>query len=278
MPAAVAAQLAAAVVVADSTDLDQIKHQSPKPGSRPGFVLLIAPSGSYRIAPYLRAAKSLGYDILVVSNSAHSLVPEVSSGITVDFSKPEESFERILTATQSLQILCVLATDDSCVELSSRVAQHFDLPHNKPQAAELTHRKDLARKALKTGGCKTPEFQVIAIEAAEQYAPQINYPVVIKPLALSASRGVIRADNAEQLVRACKRIDKILDSVGQSGYVRDNILIESYLDGAEYAVEGFIINGEFHLLTIFDKPEPLTGPYFEETYYLTPSRLEKHQQ
>jgi len=251
--------------------------EQPKPGLEPGFVLLIAPSGSYRIAPYLSAAKSLGMKILVVSNSQHSLVPEVAAGITVDFENTDDAIETILAAIQFLPIRCVFATDDSCVEISSHIAQTLELPHNKPEAAALTHRKDLARQALKTGGCNTPEFQVIQLHTANRIANTLEYPVVVKPLALSASRGVIRADNAEQFQSACGRIEQILVSVGQGGFVRDHVLVESYLDGAEYAVEGFIIEGEFHLLTIFDKPEPLSGPYFEETYYLTPSQLDSLQ-
>jgi biotin carboxylase len=220
----------------------------------------------------------LGMKILVVSNSQYSLVPEIAAGITVDFEDFDGAIQTILAAIRPLSIRCVFATDDSCVEISSHIAQILKLPQNKPEAAALTHRKDLARQALKTGGCNTPEFQIIRLDMAEQHASSINYPVVIKPLALSASRGVIRADNEEQMISACSRIDKILAAIGQSGYIRDHILIESYLDGAEFAVEGFIIQGEFHLLTVFDKPEPLTGPYFEETYYLTPTQLDHRQQ
>ena len=261
-----------------SSNPEQLKNNTKKPGPNPGFVLLIAPSGSYRISPYLRAANSLGLGVLVVSNSTHSLVAEVSAGITVDFANLEKSFNLILTATKSLNIRCVLATDDSCVELCSRVAEHFKLAHNKPQAAELTHRKDLGREALKTANCRTPDFRVINLHSSETGSLAFNYPVVAKPLALSASRGVIRADNAEQLMAACARIDRILASAGETGYCRHHVLIESYLDGPEYAVEGFILNGQFHLFTIFDKPEPLTGPFFEETFYLTPSRLGETQQ
>ena len=256
----------------------QSQISSSKPGKSPGFVLLIAPSGSYRVTPYVKAANSLGYDILVVSNSAHSLVAAVASGITVDFNEPEKAMELILATTEGLPILCALATDDSCVELCSRISRHLNLPHNELRAARLTHRKDLARLALREEGCQTPDFQIIEINASGEYQLDIDYPVVVKPLALSASRGVIRADNHQQLLSACERIDDILASNGSSGYPRKHLLVESYLDGTEYAVEGFVIDGEFHLLTIFDKPEPLSGPYFEETYYLTPTRLDAHGQ
>jgi len=253
-------------------------YRLTKPGQKPGFVLLIAPSGSYRIAPYVKAAQSLGVGILVVSNSEHSLVPEVSAGITVDFSDRPQARELILGAVSNREILCVLATDDSCVHLCSEIAQQLNLPQNSPESSKLTQRKDLARLALQRAGCNTPSFQIISLSNLAVRLIDIEYPVVVKPLSLSGSRGVIRADNHQQLVTACIRIDAILEAAGQSGFSRENLLVESYLDGAEFAVEGFLIDGEFHLLTIFDKPEPLIGPFFEETYYLTPSQLDETKQ
>ena len=215
--------------------------------------------------------------ILVISNSEHSLVAEIANGITVDFDQPDQAYATIIAGIENMNIACVLATDDSCVALCSRVAEYLGLPQNRAAAALLTQRKDLGREALAAAGCNTPEYQVVRID---EYCPAsltIEYPLVVKPLALSASRGVIRADNAVEFTAAVKRIDRILQSSGQQGFVRNHLLVESYIDGAEYAIEGFVIGGRFVLLTIFDKPEPLTGPYFEETYYLTPTRLNSRQ-
>jgi len=255
----------------DTTTQEQI---TTKPGQLPGFVLLIAPSGSYRIAPYLNAARSLGIGLIVASNSKHSLVPEVAKGITVDFSNSSQARSIILSAISQFNILCVLATDDSCVDLSNQISERLDLPHNPIEASRLTHRKDLAKQALKNAGCNTPAFQIISIKDAADIELDMNFPVVLKPLSLSGSRGVIRANDYDEFIKAADRIDLILDHAEQSGFVRQHLLVEAYLDGPEFAVEGFLIDGRFHLLTIFDKPEPMTGPYFEETYYLTPSQLE----
>jgi hypothetical protein len=213
--------------------------------------------------------------ILVVSNSAHSLVAEVASGITVDFNQPDQAYADIIAAVDAIDVACLLATDDSCVALCSRVAAHLGLPQNSTTAALLTQRKDLARDALATAGCNSPAYQRIEIATANTATLSIPYPVVVKPLALSASRGVIRVDNDSEFIQALQRIDAILEKTGQQGQEREYLLVESYIDGAEYAVEGFIIDGKFRVLTIFDKPQPLTGPYFEETYYLTPSRLDE---
>jgi len=252
-----------------------MKQTHAKPGSEPGFVLLVAPAASYRVAAYTRAAHSLGMPIMVVSNSEHSLVPEIAQGITVDFDHPEQAFRDIVSALKTIEVACVLATDDSCVEICSHVAEYLDLPQNSARAALLTKRKDLAREALSSSGCNTPEYQVVNIARIGRSLPSIEYPVVIKPLALAASRGVIRANNDSEFHEAVRRIDAILEAAGQRGFERENLLVESYIDGPEYAVEGFVIDGRFNLLAIFDKPEPLIGPYFEETYYLTPTQLDK---
>lgn len=258
--------------------IKSLSQQHSKPGTQPGFVVLLAPSGSYRIAAYTRAAESLGRPMLVVSNSAHSLVAEVASGITVDFNQPEQAYADIIAAIEDIEVACLLATDDSCVALCSRVATYLHLPQNTLEAALLTQRKDLARDALARAGCNNPDYQLIEIKTANPATLTIDYPLVLKPLSLSASRGVIRVNDDVEFMRALARIDAILAKTGLQGHVRNHLLAESYIDGIEYAIEGFIINGRFNLLTLFDKPEPLTGPYFEETYYLTPGRLEVSQQ
>ena len=251
-----------------------MKQTDSKPGLEPGFVLLVAPAASYRVAAYTRAAHSLGMPIMVVSNSEHSLVPEIAQGITVDFDHPDQAFKDIVSALKTIKVACVLATDDSCAEICSHVAEYLDLPQHSARAARLTNRKDLAREVLSGAGCNTPEYQVVNIAKIDHSPPSIEYPVVIKPLALAASRGVIRANNDSEFYAAVRRIDAILETAGQQGFERENILVESYIEGPEFAIEGFVIDGKFNLLAIFDKPEPLVGPFFEETYYLTPTRLD----
>ncbi|MDH3859813.1 MAG: ATP-grasp domain-containing protein, partial [Gammaproteobacteria bacterium] len=184
----------------------------------------------------------------------------------------------IMAALKTIDVACVLATDDSCVEICSNVAEYLDLPQNSARAALLTKRKDLAREALSGAGCNTPEYQVVNIVEIDRVSLSVEYPVVIKPLALAASRGVIRANDDSEFRVAVRRIDAILEAAGQQGFARENLLVESYINGPEYAVEGFVIDGKFKLLAIFDKPEPLIGPYFEETYYVTPSRLDDQQE
>jgi biotin carboxylase len=238
-------------------------------------LLLIVPPNSYRAVAYLASARQQGVDVLVASEGKHSLVGEIAAGLHVDLSAPE-ALDILLKAARDRPFSGVVATDDATVELGSRIAQALDLPHNEPQAARTSRYKDLSRQALADAGVAVPDFYVINLSTdfAEQCAG-IRFPCVVKPLSLSASRGVIRADNREQLLSACVRIHDIITREGTSdAWTRSHVLVEDYVDGPEVALEGLLHQGELDVLAIFDKPDPLEGPFFEETYYVTPSRYD----
>lgn len=238
-------------------------------------ILLIAPGRSYRIASYQSAAAGLGYRLILVSDTPHSLVHSIASGIHVDFQNTDTAFARVISEISVENIDAVLATDDRCVELAAKLAQHLGLPHNSAESARLTYRKDLARKQLQSCGCNTPWFQVVQLTQADDLTETLPYPVVVKPLMLSGSRGVIRANNSSEFIEAIKQLETILqkeaEEQGMQGFEYQHVLVESFLDGIEVAVDAFIQNGKLIPLALFDKPEPLCGPYFEESYYLTPS-------
>ncbi len=255
---------------ADPADM---KPQHPASPDTPGLVLLVAPARSYRIASYRQACRRLGYRLLIVSDSEHSLVDAIARGISVDFDAPDEALETVLEGLQGEQVLTVIATDDRVVELASRLARALGLPHNHPDSARLTRRKDLARQRLQEAGCNTPDFRMLPLDEIEAASAGFDYPVVIKALMLSGSRGVIRADNPAQLIEAVRMLEDILRSEAGSEFERTHCLVESYLAGGEIAFDGFVQNGRLIPLALFDKPEPLEGPYFEESCYITPSRL-----
>lgn len=216
--------------------------------------------------------------MLIVSDSKHSLIPAVSSGITIDFSDPDQALKTLLSALQEKKVVAVIATDDLVVTLSSRIAQQLGLPHNHPKSALLTCRKDLARQKLKQQGCNVPEFSVVNFADASTHAQQCQYPVVLKPLMLSGSRGVIRADNASQFLTAATTIEQILAASHYEEYEQQHFLVEEFLVGEEIAIDGFMQDGKFIPLALFDKPEPLNGPYFEESYYITPGPYSREYQ
>ncbi len=243
---------------------------SEAPGPR---VLLIAPHTSYRISAYYRAAAGLGIDLVVASRGEHSLIPEIASGIHVDLEHPQSAVETILRQARQGSFDAVIATDDATVELASRVAGRLGLPHNPTAATRIARRKDLARQALASAGLPVPTFRRVDLDAPiEPQLEGLEYPQVVKPLALSASRGVIRADNVADLAAACRRIAPLLEPLSDPEE-RRYALVEDFIAGSEFALEGLLEDGELRVLAVFDKPDPLDGPYFEETYYLTPSSL-----
>lgn len=233
----------------------------------------MTPPNSYRIAAYLRAAHALGVDVLVASPGRHALTSAVADGLHVDLNDPA-AIGQLVQAASERPFAGVIATDDAAVELAGAVAQTLKLPHNPPPAAKLSRRKDLARARLAEAGVSVPGHRVV--DLTRPLAPQLDglvYPVVVKPVSLSASRGVIRADDAAACLRAIARVQAIVARERQlAAEERDRVLIECFIAGPEIAVEAILQHGRLHVLAIFDKPDPLDGPYFEETYYVTPSR------
>ncbi len=219
----------------------------------------------------------MGLDVLVASSGQYSLTSEVADGLHVDLTDTESTLKTILNQAEKSPFSGVIGSDDSTVELASLVARELGFPHNSPSAARMTRRKDLARSHLAKSGCCVPRHWLInLLEPLEQQLKQVAFPCVLKPLALSASRGVIRANDEQEFIAACKRIAPMLEEIVDP-VEKHNLLAESYIDGFEIAIEGFLENGWLTTLAIFDKPDPLTGPYFEETIYVTPSKL-NHQQ
>jgi len=245
--------------------------------ARPRLLLIAAPN-SYRTVAYLEAARRHGVDVLVASEGKYSLVGEIAAGLHVDLSDPG-SLALLLQANREGPFSGVVATDDTTVELASRIGQALDLPHNPPQAAKYSHYKHLSRQALADAHTSVhiPAFRIINL--SEEIAPQLDgfaLPCVAKPLALSGSRGVIRADTQQEVQVACKRIQSILaaETVADS-WLNSHVLVEVFIAGPEVAVEGLLYQGKLDVLALFDKPDPLEGPFFEETYYITPSRHEQ---
>ncbi len=236
-------------------------------------LLLISNHNSYRIAPYIKAATRLGLSVTIASEGKHSLVTEVANGLHLDFNAPDEAVKQIVEQHNREAFSGILGSDDQTVALAARAAEALSLPHNPPQAAQCTQRKDLARASLSLAGCPVPLNCLLDLSLpVEKQMAGLPWPCVLKPLAMSASRGVIRADNEQQFLDACQTLRPILASAANE-FEQSHILIEAYIDGIEIAYEGYLDNGKLHTITVFDKPDPLVGPYFEETIYVTPSSL-----
>ena len=246
----------------------------PKQAGVRNRVLVIAPHSSYRTPAFLNAANKLGVDVLFASEGQHSVVSVYADGLHIDLHDAGGALQTIIQEAKRRPFSGIIGTDDPTTEMAALAAEKLKLPHNPLSAVKVARRKDLARALLREKGIPVPNHCLVDLRRAlAPQADKVRFPCVLKPLALSASRGVIRADDHTQFIHACKRIDRLLQS--EQAKERDTILAEDFIPGIEVAVEGMLTGGELNVLAVFDKPDPLDGPYFEETYYVTPSRLSK---
>jgi biotin carboxylase len=172
----------------------------------------------------------------------------------------------------------VTAVDDTGTLLAASAAEALGLAHNPVDAVEAARDKALMRQRFQAAGLLTPGFRTVyADEDPAGVATSVRYPCVVKPLDLSGSQGVVKADNADGFPDVLARVRAIVAACRQDG-VRPAVLVEDFIAGDEVAVEALLRDGELDLLAIFDKPDPLNGPFFEETIYVTPSRLSNERQ
>ncbi len=248
-------------------------------GGRPGArLLLVAPPTSYRTGAYLAAAQRLGLEVTVASQGKAPLISVFANGLAIDPDDPDAAFQALVEENRRRPFHGVVATDDQVVELAARVAQHLGLPGNPPQASRYSRRKDLARERLAQAGIPVPAHVRLRLaDIARGALPAFDFPVVLKPLSLSGSRGVIRADDARSFRAAAERIGRLVAGAPDPE-TRACVLVERYLPGREVALEGLLTAGRLKLLALFDKPDPLEGPFFEETYYITPGRVTEDEQ
>jgi len=241
-------------------------------------LLLISHHSSYRIAPYIKAATRLGLQVTIASEGKHSLVSEVANGLHVNFDDAEATLAEILKADRIKPFTGILGSDDLTVELAAHAARALDLPHNPPQAAQCSSRKDLARAQLALAACPVPIHCLLDLSMPiKKQLAGLPWPCVLKPLNMSASRGVVRVNDEAEFLRACERLRPIIETAAGE-FEQQHLLIEDYIDGFEIAYEGFLHNDRLETITIFDKPDPLVGPYFAETIYVTPSTLSVEMQ
>ena len=236
--------------------------------------LLLLPSATYRAPDFLAAARALGVEVVVASDRRQALSGVLGDrALTLDLRDPEAAARRIASLAERSPLDAIVAADDGGVIAAAHACERLGLRGNPPAAAARTRDKAALREALAVAGVPQPEFRVVEPGAdVAALAAQVGPPCVIKPLSLSASRGVIRADDRRAAATAAERIRSILAESGRDP-AAERLLVERYEPGVEVAVEGLLVDGELETLAVFDKPDPLEGPYFEETLFVTPSRL-----
>ncbi|UCF18791.1 MAG: ATP-grasp domain-containing protein [Gemmatimonadota bacterium] len=246
-------------------------------------ILLLLATHTYRAQDFLDAAAALGVAVTVGADGSQALadlVPE--STLELDFGNLEGSLASIARLATQHPIDAVVPAEDEGTVLAARAAETLGLPHNPVEAVVGARYKHLTRKRLARMGVPGPGFRLLSVDDdPEVAAAQATYPCVLKPVLLSASRGVIRANERKGFVVAFRRIARILEEpevVERHDPAARLILAEEYVAGDELAVEAVLTNGELQVLALFDKPDPLEGPLFEETLFVTPSRRPESEQ
>lgn len=246
-------------------------------------LLLLSNTTGYQANAFREAAERVGAEITLATDRCHVLEdPWGDRAIPVKFHEPIESARKIVEQAGRTRFDGIVAIGDAPTMTAAMAAEQLGLRFHPPAAVEACKNKWVARERWSAAGMRVPWYKrVPADESPRELVPEVPFPCVLKPLGLSASRGVIRANVGSEFVAAFRRIGELLSEADVQLH-RDAatpwIQIESYIPGQEFALEGLVTNGVVKVLALFDKPDPLEGPYFEETIYVTPSRIPDEQQ
>jgi biotin carboxylase len=242
-------------------------------------VLVLAATTGYQTRSFGEAAERLGVELVYATDRCHLIEdPWQDQAIPIRFHDEDASVAAILAAAASAPFAGVIAVGDRPTVIAARVAQALGLPGHPPEAAAAARHKLLTRERLRDAGLPVPWFLTApSVTDGEACRPRIpSFPCIVKPVALSGSRGVMRADDQSSLAEALERLRALLrlpEVRAERNDAHETILVEGFIPGGEYAIEALMHHGALHILAIFDKPEPLLGPFFEETIYVTPSSV-----
>jgi biotin carboxylase len=262
-------------------------------GNASSHLMLLVSTTGYTGDAFLEAARRLGVPTLVGSDRCHVLSADwpLEGRVTLDFRHPDEAVRQLVEVSRERSIGAIVPTSEITARIAALASERLGLRHNPPPAANAAANKRIMRDLLERAGVPAPRARTFPKESdPDQVAEQVSFPCVLKPLLLSASRGVIRADDRVAFRAAFSRIARLLDSpelLELDPIDSTRILVEPFVPGPEVAVEGLLLGPDestesaqpaFRMLAIFDKPDPLDGPFFEETIYVTPSRLPREVQ
>jgi biotin carboxylase len=240
-------------------------------------ILLLLPSTTYRAEAFLEGARKLRLDITLGLERTAVLIdrPEFD-WLSLNFSEPARSVDAVVEYARTHAIHAVLGMDDRTAVLAAQTAAALKLPHNSVESVSAARNKYRMRELLYAHGVPVPTFVRFSIfDDPVACAVQVSYPCVLKPLVLSASCGVIRANDPIEFAAAFRRVTSLLHKLGlpKADEAGRQLIVEAFVPGQEVALEGILTTGSLRVLALFDKPDPLDGPFFEETIYVTPSRL-----
>lgn len=236
-------------------------------------LLVILPANTYRAQRFLEAARKLGVDVFIATDSDFS-PPDPSNSVIdgISFCDPKEAGRQIADIIRHQGPMSVLAVDEAAVEVAEWTRVALGLIDHPNSGILATRDKRELRQRLRENNISQPKtFDILELE---QGRGEIPFPVVVKPSKGSGSIGVTKAQNQQELT---KSLITVQDVIAKMTISNQCIVVEEYIPGVEFAVDILVTDGKLHVLVIFEKPDPLVGPFFAETIYVTPPHLTDSQ-
>ena len=229
---------------------------------------MLLPTATYRASDFVAAAARLEVEVVVGSEHRQALARTMGDRAVVVPLHDVDASVRAIEALHARSALdAVVAVDDQGLEIASLASSTLGFGHNSIDSVRAARDKTIMRERLASASLRQPDYRVVAPHGDVVAAARgIGYPCVLKPVSRSASQGVIRVNDDNEARVAAARIRTIIE------HRAENLLVEEFIAGDEVAVEGLLTRGLLNVLAVFDKPDPLDGPFFEETIYVTPSR------
>lgn len=262
---------------------EPLSSTAHKSNGAPKRLLLFTAKLGYQTRSFEDAARKLGVQLVYVTDRCHQLEdPWGDRAIAVHFESPETAAYTVTETVHGQDVAGIVALGDRPAAAAAYAARSLGIEYNHPAAVEACRSKLRMREVFRDAGLRVPWFRSFPLTPApEPSLVGISFPCVLKPLSLSASQGVMRANNRAEFLAAASRLRRLLESAEIRATREPNLdqmLVEGYIPGKEVAAEGVLTDGVLRIFAIFDKPDPLEGPYFEETIYVTPSRLPESTQ
>src|ERR1700733_7908060 len=152
-------------------------------------VLLVAATTGYQTRSFTAAARRLGIDVLLATDRCHILEdPWRDNAIPVRFEEPEIAADMLAECS----VDGVVAVADRPTLVAALTAQRLGLPYHSPGAVAVCRDKHRMRGKFSLAGLPVPEHFLVGLDRdPREIAGDAHFPCVLKPLGLSASRGVI---------------------------------------------------------------------------------------
>ena len=224
-------------------------------------LLLVIPENSYKSNDFVTSAEKLDLDFLVITDSQQVFGQFSDTVIIHGFDEELEN-----DVKEKLQdVTHILPVDHSALKFSAYLVDLLKAKGNNTKSINTAMNKFESRNIFNSiSEIKIQNAIVNKIEDIEIFINE-NGTSVLKPIYGTASKSVIKVESFQENKA---EVEKLMQDCSDQ-----DLIIEEFVDGSEYALEGNLINSELNKIVIFDKPINYKEPYFEESIYIAPTEI-----